>query len=148
MLDKEKAISIWESKNFFIELDPIPGAVEAVKQMAKLENTDVFICTSPIKKYRYCAYEKYAWVEKHFGQEFLEQIVLTRDKTVISGDLLIDDRSDITGAEPNPSWEHVLFTACHNKHLQLQPPSRRLHSWAENWRAILDSKRPLHSWAI
>ncbi|XP_050822563.1 5'(3')-deoxyribonucleotidase, mitochondrial isoform X2 [Gopherus flavomarginatus] len=54
----EKAISIWESKNFFIELDPIPGAVEAVKQMAKLENTDVFICTSPIKKYRYCAYEK------------------------------------------------------------------------------------------
>ncbi|CAM4630442.1 unnamed protein product [Caretta caretta] len=144
----EKAISIWESKNFFIELDPIPGAVEAVKQMAKLENTDVFICTNPIKKYRYCAYEKYAWVEKHFGQEFLEQIVLTRDKTVISGDLLIDDRSDITGAEPNPSWEHVLFTACHNKHLQLQPPSRRLQSWAENWRAILDSKRPLHSWAI
>lgn len=138
----EKAISIWESKNFFIELDPIPGAVEAVKQMAKLENTDVFICTSPIKKYRYCAYEKYAWVEKHFGQEFLEQIVLTRDKTVISGDLLIDDRPDITGAEPNPSWEHVLFTACHNKHLQLQPPSRRLHSWAEDWRAILDSKRP------
>lgn len=33
---QEKAISIWESKNFFIELDPIPGAVEAVKQMANL----------------------------------------------------------------------------------------------------------------
>uniref|UniRef100_A0A8C3T042 5',3'-nucleotidase, mitochondrial n=1 Tax=Chelydra serpentina TaxID=8475 RepID=A0A8C3T042_CHESE len=144
----EKAIGIWESKNFFIELDPIPGAVEAVKQMAELENTAVFICTSPIKKYRYCAYEKYAWVEKHFGQEFLEQMVLTRDKTVISGDLLIDDRPDITGAEPNPSWEHVLFTACHNKHLQLQPPSRRLHSWAEDWRAILDSKRPPPSQAI
>ncbi|XP_066496744.1 5'(3')-deoxyribonucleotidase, mitochondrial isoform X3 [Tiliqua scincoides] len=54
----EKAISIWESKNFFIELDPLPGAVEAVKQMAKLKETDVFICTSPIKKYRYCPYEK------------------------------------------------------------------------------------------
>lgn len=47
-----------------------------------------------------------------------------------------------TGAEPNPSWEHVLFTACHNRHMQLQPPSRRLHSWADDWRAILDSKRP------
>lgn len=46
------------------------------------------------------------------------------------------------GAEPNPSWEHVLFTACHNRHTQLQPPSRRLHSWADDWRAILDSKRP------
>ncbi|KAL2298876.1 hypothetical protein Nmel_014484 [Mimus melanotis] len=202
----EKAISIWESKNFFIELDPLPGAVEAVKQMANLADTDVFICTSPIKKYRYCPYEKvsrpkfqlpphprypvkaskfiplmnllreisslcggqgffhstkkplapsislpyahqpslafqYAWVEKHFGPEFLEQIVLTRDKTVVSADLLIDDRPDITGAEQNPTWEHVLFTACHNKHLQLKPPSRRLHSWSDDWKAILDSKR-------
>nr|KAF6457918.1 5',3'-nucleotidase, mitochondrial [Rousettus aegyptiacus] len=33
----EKAISIWESENFFIDLEPLPGAVEAVKQMANLE---------------------------------------------------------------------------------------------------------------
>lgn len=45
------------------------------------------------------------------------------------------------GAEQNPSWEHVLFTACHNKHLQLKPPSRRLQSWTDDWKAILDSKR-------
>ncbi|XP_032946684.1 5'(3')-deoxyribonucleotidase, mitochondrial isoform X3 [Rhinolophus ferrumequinum] len=54
----EKAISIWESENFFFDLEPLPGAVEAVKQMASLENTAVFICTSPIKKYKYCPYEK------------------------------------------------------------------------------------------
>ncbi|XP_036693950.1 5'(3')-deoxyribonucleotidase, mitochondrial isoform X10 [Balaenoptera musculus] len=92
----EKAISIWESENFFFDLEPLPGAVEAVKQMANLESTDVFICTSPIKMYKYCPFEKYAWVEKHFGPDFLEQIVLTRDKTVVSADLLIDDRVDIT----------------------------------------------------
>lgn len=34
---QEKAISIWESKDFFIELDPLPGGVEAVKEMAKME---------------------------------------------------------------------------------------------------------------
>lgn len=138
----EKAVSIWESKDFFFELEPLPGAVEAVKQMANLQNTDVFICTSPIKMIKYCPYEKYAWVEKHFGPDFLEQIVLTRDKTVVSADLLIDDRPDITGAEPHPSWEHILFTSCHNHHLQLKPPRRRLHSWADDWKAILDSKRP------
>uniref|UniRef100_A0A250XWS9 5'(3')-deoxyribonucleotidase, mitochondrial n=1 Tax=Castor canadensis TaxID=51338 RepID=A0A250XWS9_CASCN len=138
---REKAISIWESKNFFLELEPLPGAVEAVKQMTNLQNTDVFICTSPMKMFKYCPYEKYAWVEKHFGPDFLEQMVLTSDKTVVSADLLIDDRPDITGAESQPSWEHVLFTACHNQHLQLQPPLRRLHSWADDWRAILDSKR-------
>lgn len=27
---------------------------------------------------------QYAWVEKHFGPDFLEQMVLTRDKTVVS----------------------------------------------------------------
>ncbi|XP_077899161.1 5'(3')-deoxyribonucleotidase, mitochondrial isoform X2 [Ictidomys tridecemlineatus] len=139
---QEKAISIWETKNFFFELEPLPGAVQAVKQMASLQNTDVFICTSPIKMFKYCPYEKYAWVEKHFGPDFLEQIVLTRDKTVVSADILIDDRPDITGAEPHPTWEHVLFTSCHNQHLQLQPPHRRLLSWADDWKAILDSKRP------
>ncbi|KAK2494845.1 hypothetical protein MC885_014527 [Smutsia gigantea] len=54
----EKAISIWESENFFFDLEPLPGAVDAVKQMANLKNTDVFICTSPIKMYKYCPYEK------------------------------------------------------------------------------------------
>lgn len=43
---------------------------------------------------------QYAWVEKHLGSDFLEQIVLTRDKTVVSADLLIDDRLDITGEWP------------------------------------------------
>ncbi|XP_058561931.1 5'(3')-deoxyribonucleotidase, mitochondrial isoform X4 [Neofelis nebulosa] len=62
----EKAISIWESENFFLDLEPLPGAVEAVKQMANLENTDVFICTSPIKMYKYCPYEKDRFQEIEF----------------------------------------------------------------------------------
>ncbi|KAK1794321.1 hypothetical protein P4O66_011207, partial [Electrophorus voltai] len=119
--------------------------------------TDVFICTSPIKHYKYCPYEKYAWVEKHLGPDFLEQIILTRDKTVVTGDILIDDKPDILGkttvftftnleqvgtcVEPTPSWEHVLFTACHNKHLTTIPTQRRLLSWADDWRATLESKR-------
>lgn len=34
---QEKAISIWESRDFFIELEPLPGGVEAVKEMAKMD---------------------------------------------------------------------------------------------------------------
>ncbi|KAM9716248.1 5'(3')-deoxyribonucleotidase, mitochondrial [Menidia menidia] len=137
----DKAISIWESKGFFIDLEPLPGGVQAVKEMAKMDNTDVFICTSPIKHYQHCPYEKYAWVEKHLGCDFLEHVILTRDKTLITGDILIDDKPDIEGVEPNPAWEHVLFTACHNKHLTVHPPRRRLLSWSDDWRAILQSKR-------
>lgn len=46
-----------------------------------------------------------------------------------------------SGVEPNPAWEHILFTACHNKHVATSPPQRRLQSWSDDWRAILDSKR-------
>ncbi|XP_068161969.1 5'(3')-deoxyribonucleotidase, mitochondrial-like isoform X4 [Antennarius striatus] len=136
-----KAMSIWQSKDFFKDLVPLPGGVEAVKEMAKMDNTDVFICTSPIKEYKYCPYEKYAWVEKHLGHDFLEQVILTRDKTLVSGDILIDDKPDILGVEPKPTWEHILFTACHNKHLSTNQSQRRLHSWSDDWRSILDSKR-------
>ncbi|KAK3529211.1 hypothetical protein QTP70_021441 [Hemibagrus guttatus] len=94
---RDKAISIWESKNFFMDLDPLPGSVEAVMEMARMKNTDVFICTSPIKHYAHCPYEKYAWIERHLGPDFLEKVILTRDKTVVSGDILIDDKPDILG---------------------------------------------------
>uniref|UniRef100_A0A4W4E0L6 5',3'-nucleotidase, mitochondrial n=1 Tax=Electrophorus electricus TaxID=8005 RepID=A0A4W4E0L6_ELEEL len=80
----EKAISIWESNNFFLELKPVPGALEAVKEMSKMEN----IRSTGLH---------YAWVEKHLGPDFLEQIILTRDKTVVTGDILIDDKC---GADP------------------------------------------------
>lgn len=47
----------------------------------------------------------------------------------------------VTGQEETPSWEHILFTCCHNQHLALPPTRRRLLSWSDNWKEIIDSKR-------
>uniref|UniRef100_A0A8C7MCK1 Uncharacterized protein n=1 Tax=Oncorhynchus kisutch TaxID=8019 RepID=A0A8C7MCK1_ONCKI len=72
-------------------------------------STDGFICTSSIKHHIHCPGEKCAWIEKHLN------------KTMVTGDILIDDTPDIRGessvcsVEPNSTWEHILFTACHNK---------------------------------
>ncbi|XP_067164310.1 5'(3')-deoxyribonucleotidase, cytosolic type [Apteryx mantelli] len=137
----DKVASIYESPGFFLGLDPIPGAIEAMQEMILMQDTEVFICTSPLRKYEHCILEKYKWVEKHLGPEFVERIILTRDKTIVSADLLFDDKDTIRGVELNPSWEHILFTCCHNKHIQLKPPRRRLLSWADDWRAIMESKR-------
>uniref|UniRef100_K7FEM4 5', 3'-nucleotidase, cytosolic n=1 Tax=Pelodiscus sinensis TaxID=13735 RepID=K7FEM4_PELSI len=136
-----KVANIYESPGFFLGLEPIPGAIEAMKEMIHMLDTDVFICTTPLLKYEHCILEKYHWVEKHLGPKFVERLILTRDKTVVSADLLFDDKETIQGAEPKPSWEHILFTCCHNKHLELQPPRRRLQSWADDWRGIVESKR-------
>lgn len=84
---------------------------------------------------------QFRWVDKHLGPQFVERIILTRDKTVVLGDLLIDDKDTILGQEEIPSWEHILFTCCHNQHLALPPTRRRLLSWSDNWREIIDSKR-------
>uniref|UniRef100_A0A8C6YXF0 5', 3'-nucleotidase, cytosolic n=1 Tax=Nothoprocta perdicaria TaxID=30464 RepID=A0A8C6YXF0_NOTPE len=120
----EKVASIYESPGFFLGLDTIPGAIEWSNLLMS-----------------YFLPPQYKWVEKHLGPEFVERIILTRDKTVVSADLLFDDKDSIRGAEPNPSWEHILFTCCHNKHIELEPPRRRLLSWADDWRAIVESKR-------
>ncbi|XP_070630199.1 5'(3')-deoxyribonucleotidase, cytosolic type isoform X2 [Bos indicus] len=137
----DKVASVYEAPGFFLDLEPIPGALEAMREMNDMQDTQVFICTSPLMKYDHCVQEKYHWVEKHLGPQFVERIILTSDKTVISGDLLIDDKEVIQGHEETPSWEHILFTCCHNQHLALTPPRRRLRSWSDNWREIIDSKR-------
>lgn len=48
---------------------------------------------------RVFACPQYAWVEKHLGHDFLEQVILTRDKTLVTGDILIDDKPDILGED-------------------------------------------------
>ncbi|XP_059764273.1 5'(3')-deoxyribonucleotidase, cytosolic type [Balaenoptera ricei] len=137
----DKVASVYEAPGFFLDLEPIPGALEAMREMNDMQDTEVFICTSPLMKYDNCVHEKYRWVEKHLGPQFVERIILTRDKTVVLGDLLIDDKDTIQGQEETPSWEHILFTCCHNQHLALPPPRRRLLSWMDNWKEIIDSKR-------
>lgn len=62
---------------------------------------------------RVCVRVQYAWVEKHLGYDFLEQVILTRDKTLISGDVLIDDKPDILG-------EDGVRVCVHMQHLSRQ----------------------------
>ncbi|OWK14787.1 NT5C [Cervus elaphus hippelaphus] len=125
----------------YVPLEERRGFLAREQYRALRPDLAVFICTSPLMKYDHCVVEKYRWVEKHLGPQFVERIIVTRDKTVISGDILIDDKEVIQGQEETPSWEHILFTCCHNQHLALPPPRRRLRSWSDNWREIIDSKR-------
>lgn len=115
---------------FFLSLEPIPGAIPAMQALLS-QGFDVRICTSPKKVFDNCVAEKFAWVKKHLGQEFVERIVLTRDKTLVHGDILVDDKPDITGV-CTPSWKHILYDQPYNRHI-IQTP--RL-TWA-NYQEIL-----------
>ena len=123
--------TIYTAEGFFRSLPPIEGAIQAVKEMAA-EGIDVRICTHPIQAYRNCVGEKYEWVERHLGAEFTTRMVLTRDKTIVAGDALIDDNPRITGSR-TPSWQHIVFDQPYNRAV----PGPRLKGWAD-WRDVLE----------
>nr|XP_006825056.1 PREDICTED: 5'(3')-deoxyribonucleotidase, mitochondrial-like [Saccoglossus kowalevskii] len=140
---KDLVFSVYEEAGFFLDLPPIAGALETVKELDNMNDIDVFICTSPVQKYTHCVTEKFQWIDKYLGNDFVTRMVLTRDKTVVSGDLLIDDKPNITGAEKNPSWEHILFTTPPNSRIQSNPSPRRLNGWhdRDSLNRIIESKR-------
>lgn len=123
--------SIYTAEGFFRGLPPVEGAIQAVKEMVA-EGIDVRICTFPLQTYRHCVGEKYEWVERHLGTAYTSRVILTRDKTIIAGDALIDDNPDITGSR-TPSWRHIVFDQPYNRSIA----GPRLKSWA-NWRTVLE----------
>ena len=116
-------------KGFFGSLSPISGAKEALETMLVLGH-DVRIVTAPKRKHTFCVPEKFAWIEKHLGQKFVERIVLTRDKTLVNGDILIDDKPNVPGV-CTPSWEQVFYDQPYNRRYN----NRRL-TWA-NYQEVL-----------
>jgi 5'-nucleotidase len=99
--------SIELSSGFYRSLRPIEGGKEALEYMLQA-GYDVRIVTAPKKKFRNCVLEKYEWIAEHLGQKWVERTILTRDKTLVTGDILIDDKPSVTGVAA-PTWEHVLY---------------------------------------
>ena len=125
---------IYHGPGFYQNLPPIPGALEALREI-KNSNNSVLLCTSPmLPKYENCVLEKYHWVYKHLGEEWVYNIVLTKDKTIIKGDILIDDMPEVNGTE-KPEWEHVLYDQPYNRRIN----GKRRLTW-NNWREVLENK--------
>jgi len=127
---KKEVEEIFSTPGFFENLNIISGGKEALEKMQALGH-DVFICTSPISKYENCVLEKYRWIEKNLGFEWTKKIIMTKDKTLVFGDILIDDKPEHIGLR-RPAWKHVLFEAPYNKHVK-----NKLRITWSNWEKIL-----------
>lgn len=132
------AVDIITSKGFFRDLPPISGSIESLNQLLQLGH-DVRICTSPLTTYQNCVQEKYEWVEKHLGLDFVNRMIVTKDKTVVHGDILIDDKPIVTGTR-KPLWKHILYDQPYNRHID----ATRL-TW-DNWQEVLlSANEPLQA---
>ena len=126
---RQEVEAVYLSPGFFRELPPIEGAIDALSELLE-SGHNVRICTSPLNKYRHCLPEKYEWIEQHLGSDFVSRIIVTKDKTLIHGDVLIDDNPKVSGLRMAP-WKHIIFDQPYNRHVD----GPRM-TW-KNWRDIL-----------
>lgn len=80
---------------FFLELTPVPGAIEFVEFILKEEYWDVYILTQPVTNSPSSYAEKAAWVARYLPA-LKGKIIMTQDKSLHYGHVLVDD---------NPKWE-------------------------------------------
>ena len=98
---------------FFRKLHPIPGAAWFMEAMS-VEH-DVWIATRPSVLNPLCYSEKREWVEKHLGEHWCHKLIIIPDKSLLKGDLLIDDqpwptfegKQILFGKAPYETWREV-----------------------------------------
>eukprot|EP00449_Zooxanthella_nutricula_P032973 CAMPEP_0198488248 /NCGR_PEP_ID=MMETSP1462-20131121/626_1 /TAXON_ID=1333877 /ORGANISM="Brandtodinium nutriculum, Strain RCC3387" /LENGTH=237 /DNA_ID=CAMNT_0044216703 /DNA_START=1 /DNA_END=710 /DNA_ORIENTATION=- len=125
-------------------MPPIPGGVEALRQMAQEPGVHVCICTAPFgtgDDAAKCKAEKKAWVRRHLGEEWLtsDRFVCQKDKTTVPGALLIDDKPApeiVKGVPGSPSWQHVVFTQPFNREDVACAGKARIDEWSQ-WRNVV-----------
>ena len=135
-------IALFFEEGFFASLGAVEGAVAALKEMALHPDVDgVFICTAPIAGSKYCHQEKVEWVRSKLGDDWVRRMVICSDKSLVRGDILIDDAPKAKAKAMKPVWEHVWFKRPYNAHLGgeaagRQPRQRHLETWAD-WRSVV-----------
>jgi 5'(3')-deoxyribonucleotidase len=117
-MKKEYEGRLDEVPGIFRLMQPLPGAMEAVKLLS--QHFDVYILSTAPWKNPSAWSDKAEWVQKYFGDEkegvFYKRLILSHHKNLNKGDFLIDDRTRngagefegeliLFGSEEFPDWE-------------------------------------------
>ena len=84
---------------FFLNLEPITNAIETVSIMRNSDKYTPYILTAPSIKNPFSYTEKRVWVEKFFGSDFVDKLIICSNKSLLKGDVLIDDNIEGKGQE-------------------------------------------------
>ena len=130
----EEIEEIHNAPGFTLDMSPVPGSIEALHAMTAAGHT-VFICTSPLSGAKTSMTEKLEWIERYLGRAYVKRTICTKDKTLIRGDYLIDDKLEIGGLL-SPTWKHILYTMPYNADVSRE---RRLTADWSNWATVCTS---------
>lgn len=77
-------------RGYFGQLKPLSAAVESVKELLACGKYNIYICTQPLAGSPYSYSEKAEWIAEYLP-ELEGKIIMTCDKSMVRGDILIDD---------------------------------------------------------
>ena len=102
----EEVHKIIHKKGFTESLLPFPNALSVLKRLS--EKYQVFICSAIHPDFKYNSDEKLAWISRFLGPQWVNKTILAADKTMVRGDVLIDDKPRVTGSA-TPTWQHIHY---------------------------------------
>lgn len=121
--DKDLFMDIMNREGLYRDLDVITGSVQAINRLR--EQYDVVVCSAPPKGSKTAEDEKREWLARHFDNDFAEAAIITRNKHLVMGSVLIEDNPHI---RRDAAWTPVMLDQPWNsqaKHLY------RMRNWGD-----------------
>lgn len=119
--DRSLFLDIMNREGTYRHLGLISGAREAITRLR--EQYDVVVCSAPPKTSKTAEDEKREWLAEHFDSEFAEQAIITHDKHLVMGRVLIEDNPDIAR---DANWQPIIFSQAWNQAVTDLP---RMQGW-------------------
>lgn len=126
-----------QDPTWFRELPVVPGAPEGLEELAGL--ADVWICTKPLEANPTCRDAKAAWLAEHFGERWLQRLILAPDKSMVVGDVLLDDAPKVEWLA-RAQWRPVIYEMPWNGHGS-DWGALPHWSWGDDPKLLLDAAR-------
>ena len=140
----EKHKEIYYTSGFYSDLPPISGAIEAYKYFDKLYDCngkkmfELYVLSAPSINNLTCCMDKFNDIRKYFGEDALERTILSRDKTLIDIDILIDDNINVKGANGSTdssnnkiTFEHIRFRRGMYRY-ENNPSFKLINNWTDD----------------
>lgn len=96
---------------WFRELPVTEGAREGIEALREA-GVELWVCTKPLEANPRCRDAKGAWLREHFP-ELEDRLIIAPDKSLIRGDVLLDDAPKLSWL-PRAEWVPVVFTTSFN----------------------------------
>lgn len=107
--EKVAARSHVDTSDWFRHLPPTEGAIEGIQELLAHPGVDdVFFCTKPMEANATCRDDKAQWVEEHLGVDWVRRLIVTPDKGMIRGSILLDDAPKAQWFD-RAEWRPVIF---------------------------------------